>query len=64
MSAKLVGASTEQLVDGVQRKLDELRARADEIKALRAQLATGRAGELAARPPTAPSSSASTASPR
>ena len=45
--AKLVGASTEQLVDGVQRKLDELRAAQDELKALRAQLATGRAGELA-----------------
>ena len=45
--AKLVGASTEQLVDGVQRKLDELRAAQDEVKALRAQLATGRAGELA-----------------
>ena len=32
---------------GVQRKLDELTALGDELKALRAKLATGRAGELA-----------------
>ena len=32
----------------MQRKLDELRALGEELKALRAKLATGRAGELAA----------------
>ncbi len=46
--AKLVGAPTEDLVGGVQRKLDELRALQDEVKALRAQLAGNRAGDLAA----------------
>jgi alanyl-tRNA synthetase len=46
-AAKLVGASSDDLLGGVQRKLDELRALGDELKALRAKLATGRAGELA-----------------
>ena len=36
------------MVGGVQRKLDEIRALGDELKALRAKLATGQAGELAA----------------
>ena len=45
---RLVGASADQAVEGVQRKLDELRALADEIKVLRSKLATGRAAELAA----------------
>ena len=47
-AARLVGAPADDLVGGVQRKLDELRALGDEVKALRAKLATGRAGELAA----------------
>ena len=47
-AARLVGATGDDLVGGVQRKLDELRALADEVKVLRAKLATGRAGELAA----------------
>jgi len=47
-AAKLVGASGDDLLAGVQRKLDELRALGDELKALRSKLATGRAGELAA----------------
>ena len=47
-AARLVGAAPDDLVGGVQRKLDELRAMADEIKVLRAKLATGRASELAA----------------
>ena len=47
-AARLVGAPADDLVGGVQRKLDELRSLADEIKVLRAKLATGRAGELAA----------------
>ena len=47
-AAKLVGTTGDDLVGGVQRKLDELKALADELKAMRARLATGRAGELAA----------------
>jgi alanyl-tRNA synthetase len=46
-TARLVGVPTDDVLDGVQRKLDELRALGDEVKALRAQLASGRAGELA-----------------
>jgi alanyl-tRNA synthetase len=45
--ARLVGAGTDDVVAGVQRRLDEIRALQDEVKVLRAQLATGRAGELA-----------------
>ena len=40
-AARLVGAPADDLVGGVQRKLDELRALSDEVKALRAKLATG-----------------------
>jgi alanyl-tRNA synthetase len=47
-AARLVGGHADDLVAGVQRKLDELRAMQDEIKSLRGQLAMGRAGELAA----------------
>jgi alanyl-tRNA synthetase len=47
-AARLVGSSADDLLVGVQRKLDETRMLQDEIKALRAQLARGRAGELAA----------------
>jgi alanyl-tRNA synthetase len=47
-AARLLGTTGDDLVGGVQRKLDELRSLGDEIKALRAKLATGRAGELAA----------------
>ena len=43
-----MGAPTDDLLAGVQRKLDEVKALNDEIKALRAQLALGRASELAA----------------
>ena len=46
--AGLVGTSTDEVVDGVQRKLDEIRSLQDEIKSLRGQLARGRATELAA----------------
>ncbi len=45
--ARLVGASTDDVVTGVQRRLDEIKALQDELKVLRAQLATGRASELA-----------------
>jgi alanyl-tRNA synthetase len=47
-AARLVGSSTDDLLAGVQRKLDETKALHDEIKALRSQLARGRAGELSA----------------
>jgi len=46
--ARLVGAAPDDLVGGVQRRLDELKAMADEVKALRAKVATGRAADLAA----------------
>jgi len=47
-AAKLVGAKPDQVVEGVQRKLDELKTLQDELKAIRAKLASGRAAELAA----------------
>jgi alanyl-tRNA synthetase len=46
-AARLVGAKPDELLDGVQRKLDEIKALHDELKVLRAKLATGRAAELA-----------------
>jgi len=45
--SQLVG-STGDVVDGVQRKLDEIKSLQAELKQLRAQLATGRAADLAA----------------
>ncbi len=47
-AARLVGAPADDLLGGLQRKLDEVKALQDEIKSLRGQLATGRANELAA----------------
>jgi alanyl-tRNA synthetase len=47
-AAKLVGVPADELVEGVQRRIDEARLLADEVKALRARLASGRAAELAA----------------
>ena len=47
-AARLVGSSADELLAGVQRRLDETKVLQDEVKALRAQLAMGRAGELAA----------------
>ena len=46
-AAQLVGVPTNDLLDGVQRKLDEIRSLNDEIKALRAKAASGQAVELA-----------------
>jgi alanyl-tRNA synthetase len=46
--ARLVGSTTDELVGGVQRRLDEIKTLHDEIKTLRGQLASGRAAELAA----------------
>jgi alanyl-tRNA synthetase len=45
--SQLVG-STGDVVEGVQRKLDEIKSLQAELKQLRAQLATGRAADLAA----------------
>ena len=47
-AARLVGATSDELVTGVRRRLDEIKALQDEIKGLRGQLASGRAAELAA----------------
>src|SRR6478735_3639101 len=47
-AARLVGAPTDDLLGGVQRRLDEIAALNDEVRALRARLASGRASELAA----------------
>jgi alanyl-tRNA synthetase len=47
-ASRMLGAPADDLVAGVQRKLDELKAATDEIKALRAQLAVGQSGDLVA----------------
>ncbi|MEM1333505.1 MAG: alanine--tRNA ligase, partial [Actinomycetota bacterium] len=47
-AAQLLGTQSDDLLGGVQRKLDEVKALQDEIKQLRGQLAMGRATELAA----------------
>jgi alanyl-tRNA synthetase len=45
--ARLVGTAPDDLVGGVTRRLDELKAAHDELKVLRSRLAAGRAAELA-----------------
>ncbi len=47
-AARLIGTSTEDLVGGVQRRLDEIKTLNDELKTLRATLASGRANGIAA----------------
>ncbi len=47
-AARLVGSTTDELLVGVQRRLDEIKSLHDEVKTLRGQLAGGRATELAA----------------
>ena len=47
-AARLVGSPADELVVGVQRRLDEIRSLNDELKVLRSKLATGRASEFAA----------------
>jgi len=47
-SARLVGSTPDDLVAGVQRRLDEIKALHDELKRLRGQAAGARAAELAA----------------
>ena len=46
--AQLVGSTGSEAVDGVQRKLDEIKALQSELKQIRAHLAVGRASEFAA----------------
>ena len=48
-AARLVGVPATDLLDGVQRKLDEIKALNDEIKTLRAKAAIGQASELASQ---------------
>jgi alanyl-tRNA synthetase len=47
-AAHLVGAQVDDMLGGVQRKLDEIKALNDEIKNLRSQVAMGRASSIAA----------------
>jgi alanyl-tRNA synthetase len=47
-AARMVGVPADDLLGGVQRKLDDIKLLQDEVKALRTQLATGRAAEVAA----------------
>ena len=46
--ARLVGSSTDDLVEGVQRRLDEIKMLSNELKTVRGKLAAGRANEIAA----------------
>ena len=46
-AARLVGVPTPDLLDGIQRKIDEIKALNDEIKTLRGKAALGQAAELA-----------------
>ncbi len=46
-AARLVGVPAGDLLDGIQRKLDEAKALNDELKSLRAAAASGKASELA-----------------
>ena len=48
-AARLLGTAPESLVDGVQRRLDDLRTASDEIRQLRSVVATGQASGLAVR---------------
>ncbi len=47
-AAQLLGTSTDTIVEGIEKRLEENKALRDELKALRAKAASGRAGELAA----------------
>ena len=46
-AAELLGTTPSTVIDGVRRKLDEIRSLQDEIKVLRAKASAGRAAELA-----------------
>ena len=56
-AAGLVGVKPDQLVDGINRRLDEVKALRDELKALRQQAAGSEAADLAARRRSTASSS-------
>ena len=45
-AARLVGIASDQLIDGIGRKLDDIKALTDENKVLRGRLAVGRASEI------------------
>jgi alanyl-tRNA synthetase len=47
-AARLVGATPDDLLGGIQRRLDEIKALHDELKAARAAAAAGRAADIAA----------------
>jgi alanyl-tRNA synthetase len=47
-AARLLGTTPDAVVEGIERRLDEVRELQDELKALRARLASNRAAELAA----------------
>ncbi|MFZ9157489.1 MAG: alanine--tRNA ligase [Ilumatobacteraceae bacterium] len=47
-ASRLVGASVDDVVSGITKKLDEIKSLTDENKVLRSKLATGRASEIAA----------------
>ena len=47
-AARLLGTAPGDVVGGVQKRIDELKSLHDEVRALRAKLAAGQAGELAA----------------
>ena len=47
-AAQLVGATPDSLVEGIERKLDEIKTLRDEMRALRTKAAAGQAGELLA----------------
>jgi alanyl-tRNA synthetase len=46
-AAQLLGTSADTVVDGIEKRLEEIRALRDELKLVRAKAATGRAAELA-----------------
>jgi alanyl-tRNA synthetase len=46
-AAALVGSTPDGLIEGIEKRLDEIKALKDEIKALRARAAAGQAAELA-----------------
>src|SRR5262249_12660895 len=46
-ASRLLGVPSADLLDGVQRKLDEVKSLQDELKAMRAKAARGQAAELA-----------------
>src|SRR3954470_17705984 len=47
-AAQLLGTSADTVVDGIEKRLEEIRSLRDELKLVRAKAATGRAAELAA----------------